>query len=518
MIESNVGSASPSDRVTPGVGVWLIVSCFVLLAASVAVGKGTEPVALLLMTTAAFVAWHRWMLRWTTLVCVVVGIVLFIPIGRFSLPINLPFGLEPYRLAVALILAGWCASLLVDRAVRLRSSPLDPPIVLIVTATLAGIAVNAKRVIPLESAVLKSVTFFLSFVLVYYFIVSVLRTRGMVETVAKFLVFGTGIVGLCAIIEQRTRYNVFDHASMLLPFLQFQPYSAEGNIRLGFLRAMGSAGHPIALGVLLAMVFPLGLALAYTKSYRWWIPTVFIFIGILTTGSRTAFLSLTSVGLVLLWLRGREVVRLLPLVVPLVIVVKLVVPGSLATLKNSFFPKNGLIAEQSDLGREADPLLAGGRIRLLEPMLREASQTPLLGQGLGTRQTGFNNPLRNAPILDDQWLGLLLELGLVGLVGWAWLILRSVRKLAATSRTRDGPDGWLPAAFAASIAGFAIGMFTYDSLAFVQETFIFWVVVALSASLVLAESRAPVRAASELRHGGWRKRPARMAVPPPAGA
>ena len=42
---------------------------------------------------------------------------------------------------------------------------------------------------------------------------------------------------------------------------------------------------------------------------------------------------------------------------------------------------------------------------------------PLLGQGLGTRQTGADNPLRNAPILDNQWLGTFLDIGLLGSLG-----------------------------------------------------------------------------------------------------
>ena len=40
------------------------------------------------------------------------------------------------------------------------------------------------------------------------------------------------------------------------------------------------------------------------------------------------------------------------------------------------------------------------------------------------------------------------------------------------------------AAFAASITGFAVAMTTYDSLAFVQETFVFWTILALSATLI----------------------------------
>ena len=168
---------------------------------------------------------------------------------------------------------------------------------------------------------------------------------------------------------------------------------------------------------------------------------------------------------------------------PLIIVVKLALPGSIATLKNSFFPEGGVVQEQSAYHREADPLLAGGRVRQLGPMLNEASRKPLLGQGFATRQTGFHNPLRNAPILDNQWLSLLLEVGIVGVVGWAALFVGSARRLGRAARRRAGPDGWLAAGLAASIVGFGVAMFTFDGFAFIQASFMFWILISLSASL-----------------------------------
>ena len=185
----------------------------------------------------------------------------------------------------------------------------------------------------------------------------------------------------------------------------------------------------------------------------------------------------------LLWLRPRDIVPLLPLAIPMVIVIKIAAPGSIATVKNLFFPPPGesLIASQRTLA--GDPTLISGRANLV-PRIKDGMRRPLLGQGLGTRQTGSDNPLRNSPILDNQWLVLFLDLGVLGLAGWIWLIIRIVRGLGGVARTRGSPDGLLAAAFAASIAGFAVAMITYDSLAFVQETFVLWALLALAATLV----------------------------------
>ena len=130
-------------------------------------------------------------------------------------------------------------------------------------------------------------------------------------------------------------------------------------------------------------------------------------------------------------------------------------------------------------------------------MLDEASRTPLLGQGFATRQTGFNNPLRNAPILDNQWLGLLLELGIVGVLGWAALFVSSARRLGRASRRRAGPDGWLAAGLAASIVGFGVALFTFDGFGFIQATFIFWILISLSGCLLLSDSEGVSRPITE---------------------
>ena len=474
----------------------LFAGAFTLLAASVVVQKATVPVAAAVVVGMVLSAWQSALLRWPAVVGLLLSVMLFVPVGRYTIPINLPFGLELYRLAVAVVLAAWVGSLLVDPSVQARRSPFQTSLLIILLATFGSIILNVGRVMPLGSAVLKATTFFLSFVLVHYFILSVVRSRRTIEYVMKLLVAGTAAVATFAIIEQRTQFNIFDHVGQVLPFLQFN--GAIEVDRLGLTRAVGSSGHPIELGVVLAMVLPLGLALSVGSGRRWWIPTAILAVGVMSSASRTPILVLAAGALVLLWLRPREVKRLLPLAIPLIIVVQLMLPGSLTTLRAAFFPQGGLLAEQTTESPDADPLLAGGRISQLGPRLDEASRTPMLGQGFATRQTGFNNPLRNAPILDNQWLGLLLELGIVGVLGWAALFVSSARQLGRAARKRAGPDGWLAAGLAASIVGFGVGLLTFDGFGFIQATFIFWILISLSGCLLLSDAEKVSQPVTEL--------------------
>jgi hypothetical protein len=223
------------------------------------------------------------------------------------------------------------------------------------------------------------------------------------------------------------------------------------------------------------------------------IATVLLILGALATGSRTAVSMLIVELIVYLIRHRRETMHVLPALAPAIVVIHVFLPGSIGTFRQAFFPKGGLIAEQSAVVANQNNQLAGGRIRQLKPMVAEASRHPLFGEGLGTRITGFDVPQRNAPILDNQWLNNLLDVGYLGFGLWVWLFVSSVRRLFRRSRTLDeaDPDIWLYDGLGAAIFAFAIGMFTFDAFSFTQIFFIFWIVLGLSAALLAVPETSP---------------------------
>ena len=471
--------------------MFAIAGSLVLLTAALWLNAPALNVAPIVAAIAVFAVGHQVLLRWHALLATLIVVILFIPIRRYELPGSLPFSLEPYRLLVALIFAGWLTALLVDQRVRLSKTGFDGPLGLIAAGALGSIVLNGGRVAGVSSDVMKELTFLLSFLLLLYLFASVVRRAETVEFLVKLLVGGGTVVALLGLIESNTGFNLFNHLGGVVPLLDVVAIP-EADSRGGRLRVFASAQHPIALGAALVMILPFAVYLgrhATRGRTWWWLSAAVLLLGAFATVSRTGILMLIVVGFVFYKLRPVETKRVLPILLPVLVVAQLALPGALGTLKRSFFPSGGLIAEQAG----ASGTRGSGRVADLGPSLAEFARTPVFGQGLGTRIVDEHRA--NAAILDNQWLRSLLEVGLVGVLGWLALFVRSVRRLARAAKGDDSPRGWLNAALAASISAFGVGMFTYDAFSFIQVTFLLFLLLGFAAVLLNDEETADESAA-----------------------
>jgi O-antigen ligase len=117
----------------------------------------------------------------------------------------------------------------------------------------------------------------------------------------------------------------------------------------------------------------------------------------------------------------------------------------------------------------------------LAPTLAEVAKKPFLGYGYGTRIT--TGPDANACILDNQWLGTLVEVGAFGALAWLWLFLRVLRRFGGAAKDDPSERGWLLAAMAASVTAYAVGMFTFDALSFIQVSFLLFIILGLGSAV-----------------------------------
>jgi len=468
----------------------IVIGAVGLLAATVATGGHVRLFAPITLLAVVLVVGSKRLLAWHSLAAAIVLVVLFVPIKRYELPSSLPFHLEPYRVVVALVAVAWLTSLLIDPRVRFRRTPIDTPLLLFLFAILGSLLANESRVSSLETEVVKRIAFFVSFFVVFYFMASVLKRREQIDFIVNVLVWGGAVVAFFALVESRTGYNVFNHLSSWIPGLRVGevPKTAVRGARL---RVYASAQHPIALGAALVMLIPLSVYRGRrTGSRLYWVATTLLLLGALATVSRTAVVMLLVIAFVYLWLRPIETRRLWPLIVPLLIAVHFAIPGTLGSLKQAFLPKGGLIAQQTNQN------IGSGRLATLGPALHaEFAPHPLLGEGFGTRVTQPDEVVKvpNAPILDDQWLGTLLETGVIGTALLAWLILRFVRRAGRAAKEDPSSRGWLLTATTAGVLAYAVGMFTYDAFAFIQVTFFFFFFLGLGAATLQLRADEPSR-------------------------
>jgi hypothetical protein len=427
---------------------------------------------------------NRWVVPWRALLVGLLLVILFVPIRRYQLPAALPFHLELYRLFIVVLFALWLVALLIDPRVRLRRTGLEAPLFACLLAVLVSIAANGGRIGAqrLDTPVVKFFSFFLSFLVLVYVLVSLVRSERLVTTFLKVMVGSTAVLAVLAVVEARSGFNLFNHLHRVLPFLKQDPFFVEPP-REGRLRAYGPAEHPIALSALFAMMVPIAGYFAW-KSRRaiWWVVMAVILVGCVSTLSRTGALMLVVEAVVLLVLRPRQVARFWPAILPLLLAVHFALPGRLGTLGQAFFPSGGLTQEQQGYGGTGRL----GKARLA-PTFSQLESHPLFGIGYGTRITGAGG---NSLTLDDEWLDTALETGIVGVFAWMWLIVRFVRRIGAEARRDLSERGWLLSALVASVTAFGVSMVLYDAFSFVQVTFVFYMLLALGVVLTGAPSVA----------------------------
>ena len=433
--------------------------------------------ALFLVTALlAMVATRTTLWTWGNAMALLTGVIWLVPIRLYRLPIDVGIGIEPYRVLVLLlvvVLVVWAAS---GRG-SINACGAERPLILLASAAIVTQIVNYQDLTGSggESAALKALSYFLSMILVFLLVASLLTTRDQIDSALRTLVAGAVVVALFAIYEGRTNYNVFNHLNEWVPLLEKQPREVY-DVRGGLLRVHASAQHPIALGVALAMMVPFAFYLAgrahtVVRSRLWVAAAGVVSIGAISTISRTTVLVFATMMLAALVLRGAMVRPFWPLLIVLPLVAHLVAPGAMGGLYKSFSPRGGLAAEL-----EGRPGLPGsGRLADIDPALRLWEESPIVGHGLGGLPTAPVTPgstLEGAVIIfDNQYMSTLVARAAradrrSGSCGAAWSSSCAPR---AARRAAQRPDGGLLRLG----LGFGAAMMFFDAFAFVQCTLVF---------------------------------------------
>ncbi|WP_129545490.1 O-antigen ligase family protein [Arthrobacter dokdonensis] len=244
--------------------------------------------------------------------------------------------------------------------------------------------------------------------------------------------------------------------------------SSDGEIvaRAGFVRAAATASHPLEYAMVLVMALPFCLTVAiYDKKRAWllrWFPVAAITLSSVLSVTRSALLGLAAVILILVptWPSAVRRVMLASFGVVLVMVYVLV-PGMMGTIIGMFSGEDSSVASRTDGYGTA---------------LAYIGVSPLFGRGFGTFLPSYR-------ILDNQYLGSAIELGLVGLAAFFSLLLLSVVvSFRGRRRQRSPVMRAMGAALAASLIGGAMLTAFFDCFAFPQACGMLFLVIGMCGS------------------------------------
>lgn len=445
---------------------------------------------------------RRLIFSWVGGLALLVGVVMFIPVRRWALPIPLPFALEPYRVIIVLLVLVILAALLLDKTRKWQPVAFGWAIGIFFASLVISIPMNGTALVEqgLASAAVGAIVNYAILLSTFYVVRQLLTTEKMAMGLTTALVWCGAVVALFAVFERVTRINVFLRLDSFLPLIALRE---EGeSFRAGGYRSYGSAQHPIALSVMLCMLIPLAIYLAkYGKWPRnelsrrilYGLVTGLLLCGVLSAVSRTAVIVLAVMFLVTLIFRPWLGLLLLSFGLPALVVGYLALPKVFDTLLLSFLDVDGLIASQ-----QTSPGFRGaGRLADLGPSLEQYVIRPFWGTGVGSRIVVGDD--QNAYILDNQILGSMLETGAVGVIGVAALTLIpliTILRWTVTVAKNEPRYAFLAFAIVVAGAGYTAALFFYDAFGFYQTFFVLCMLYAIGAWLITA-SPPTLRARAE---------------------
>lgn len=500
------------DGRPPGVSRRRVVIAALVLAVTAVTAVAFLPpliAAAVLITVSLLVIFRRIVFTWSAMIISLAAVIMFVPARRYAIPIPLPFQLEPYRLVLVIVIVALVVALLLKPEVRWRPVAFGWPIAIFLVTVLVSFVVNGMELVNdgLVETALGGITQLLLMLAVFFCFRQLFRSERDVMLLLTFVTWAGVVVSFFAVIERLTRENVF---LMLGNFLPFTLLREGGDVsRAGVARAFGSAQHPIALAVALCILIPLAI---YLAKYAAWPTneinrkivyagaTVMLFGGVLSAISRTAVVVLGVMFLVTLLLHPRVAGVLFAIAFPVVLLAAAVLPNVFESMVLSFLDLDSLIESQySSAG-----FSGAGRLADLEPAMREVSQQPFFGSGYGSRIVIGEE--RNAFILDNQFLGTLMETGALGVLGLAVFMLTPPIMLIrfAFTQAAERRHANLALALTVAISGYIAALFFYDAFGFFQTFFILCMFLAAGAWLLTEAPRRPAKDAANATADGAR--------------
>lgn len=295
-----------------------------------------------------------------------------------------------------------------------------------------------------------------------------ISTMGRFRALVGWLVLGGGLLatlGLAQFATGRAFVDLISIPGMSSPGLGVQS-------RAAFVRASATATHPLEYAAVLSCCLPLAIAVALdhavsrTLRNLAWLAVLVLAVAEALSVSRSALLGMAvSIALIIPALPQRTK-RLFAVMGPIVAAgIAFLVPGMFSTMLHMF---TGISSDSS----------AQSRTNGLSAGIHFIGHSPAVGLGFGTLLPRYF-------IFDDEWLGIAVQLGLIGLVIFGGIFAAGIWSANSVRRRapKDSGAALYGQALIAACASVAVLSAGFDSLSFPQAAALVFLVPALGAAL-----------------------------------
>lgn len=403
---------------------------------------------------------------------------------------------KPDRPLLLVIVGIWLLSLAVLRGEnrpRLSGTVLHAAVLFFVVTAVLSLLLNADtlRIHGEFGLGVKKLSQLLCFFTVFVVTASALRPGEARAFIPLIVALGC-IAALGSIWEYRAGYNPFyEIGGKIIPGGLDLPAIATEKDATGRIPVLGPTIHPLAVAQLIAMVVPFAIVgglYASTKRRQilYLVGTLILLAGVFATQRKTGPIVLAAGVLTIFIYRPRQMLRMAPAGVLLLLAIPIVAPSALGSVRDQLQP-----------GAATSTLSSRDRLSDYEAIGPEVLNHPALGRGWQTY-----DPERYR-VLDNEYLSILVGNGWIGVAAFALLLIAALAVCTRAIRTGD-PDRAPPAlAAAGAVTMFAVAGATFDTIAFavVPYTFCFFIGLATACAPVRADALA--RIATRFRPPAW---------------
>jgi hypothetical protein len=419
-----------------------------------------------------------------------VAVLWLTPFNSIELSVGFPIDLKLDRLVLPFVIAAWIASLIAGgrRAPRFRLTAIHAAVAAFVLVAILSVVLDAaylNQTLELEAA-MKRIPVLLSYAAVFFIAATTIR-RTEVWAYMRLTLLLAAICSLGMIWEYRFKTNLFyDFSAKLLPgiFNVVNDSSATGVDDIGRRAVIGPAEVGLEAVAMLSMALPIGLvSFMQSRALRTRIISglvvCLLLAATIATFRKTALVAPLSAIATIAYFRRRELLKLAPLALVLIVVIHALAPGALGSTAIQLNSNRLGVSTVSDRTVDYDAVRPDLWAHLL------------FGRGWGS----YNHV--DYRLLDSEILQRLVEMGVIGLLVYLSMAVAVVAAARALINARD--PRWSPLALigAAAAVPFLIASALFDILSFPHATYIFFFMAGLTAVVVAPERRRAARQADD---------------------